>query len=107
MFNHFSFLRETLPRQEGNNLIMVLKDHELLSSASLKTISREKYGDEGFLGEDCKSQSEKEDGKGSADSLVWRESFSKEERTQGLNEQRKTCQGLYWRHTGLARPHRI
>lgn len=82
MFSHFSFLRGTLPRQEGNNLIVVLRDHELLSSAPLKTIYRGKYGDKGFLGEDRKSQSEKEYGKGSDDSLVWRKSFSEEERTQ-------------------------
>lgn len=76
----FFFLRETLARPGGNTLMMVLEDHELLSSAPLKTVYRGKYGDKGFRGKEHKSESEKEDGRWPDDSLRGREGFSKEGR---------------------------
>lgn len=44
VFSHISFLRETLPRQEGNHLIVVLRGREHLSSVPLQTIYRGNMG---------------------------------------------------------------
>lgn len=90
-----TLLRETLPRKEGNTLMMPLGDRELYSNAPLKTVYRGKYGDKGFWGEAHKSESEREDGRGPGDSLRGRKGFSKEGRAAGSSEQRRTCQ---WFH---------
>lgn len=75
--------------------MMPLEDRELYSNAPLKTVYRGKYGDKGFWGEEHKSESEREDGRGPGDSLREREGFSKEGRAPGSSEQRRTCQ---WFH---------